>query len=183
MSNDLISVEPIEAQNKKTIDTLKTLSRDLQDKAIKSALRVSAKPLAESMKSGAPGSPKTAGTSLAQAVNISQAKSGARIRTGAGNRAVSLSSGEFGVIVGPNKKVGGESLGALAMLLEGGAKAHKISSKNNILKLGVRFLRGAVNHPGFRAKNWMTGAFDMSAPMIEQQFYTGLDKWIARNGR
>lgn len=183
MSSDLIEVSADVAQNKRTLGELRALSSDLQEKAVKSALRVAAKPLAEAMKRTAPDDPRTAGSRLERAVSITQAKTGARVRTGAGGRSVALESGEFGVIVGPNKKVDGRSQAGLALMLEGGTKVHKISSKNNILRIGRSFIARAIQHPGAQATNWIGGAFDSAASQVENQFYVGLEKWIKRNGR
>lgn len=184
MSSDLIQVSPDELANRKTLDTLHTLSVDLQDKAVKSSLRVSAKPLMMAMKRNAPDDSATAGSRLERAINIRAVQTGKQVATGAGVRNVSLKQGDFGVVVGPNKRVGGMKVGKLAMLLEGGAKAHKIAPrKKSVLRLGQRIVQGSVNHPGIKARHWMTGAFDSSRSTIESQFYIGLNKWIQKNGR
>lgn len=173
----------VEVDTAETLRELRELSADLQDKAIKSALRVAAKPLADAMKRGAPDDSSTPGTRLAQAVNITQATKGTRVRTGAGGRMVDVGEGEFGVVVGPNKKVGGKKVDYIAWMLESGTKPHKISSKNNILKLGPRFLRGSIQHPGVRARYWMSGAFASASGQVESQFYVGLERYLDKNGR
>lgn len=178
----MIEVKPL-PENEETLKELQALSADLQDKAIKSALKVSAKPLADAMVSNAPDDPATAGTRLARAINVTQAKKGTRVRTGVGGRVVDVKEGELGVVVGPNKKTGGIKVDWLAWMLEVGTKGHKISSKNNILKLGPRFLRKPVWHPGIRPRAWMDKSFRSASSQIEQQFYVGLERYLDKNGR
>ncbi|HQU87564.1 MAG TPA: HK97 gp10 family phage protein [Denitromonas sp.] len=180
---DLITIEATVEQNQITIGELQALAANLQQKGVRAALRAAAKPLQAAMRSAAPDDPRTSGSRLSQAINITQAKTGTRVRTGAGDRVADVGESELGVVVGPNKKVGGENVGYIGWMLEAGTKAHKISAKNNILKLGPRFIRGDVAHPGIRARNWMSGAFAAASSLVEQQFYAGLESWLDRNGR
>lgn len=174
--------------NKQSLERLQGLAGNLQEKGLRSALRGAAKPLAAAMKAAAPDDPRTGGTRLAQAINITQAKKGARVRTGRGDRFVDVETDEAAVVVGPNKKVGGQNVAWLAWMLEGGTKPHKIGPKAknaaNRLIIGGRTLpKGqSVTHPGIRPRGWMANAFVAAAGQVEQGFYTGLEQWIKKNG-
>jgi hypothetical protein len=179
----LITVTPLVEQNQKTLGELQELSANLQEKGIRSALRVAAKPLQAAMQAAAPDDSRTPGSRLARSINITQAKTGATVRTGAGDRAVVVGDGEVGVIVGPNKKVGGTGVGYIGWMLESGTKAHKIKSKRKFLKIGGRFAGRSVMHPGVKAMAWMSRSFDSASSLVEEGFYTGLEKWMDKNGR
>lgn len=175
-------------ENRDSLARLQGLAADLQEKGVRSALRVAAKPLQAAMRSYAPDDPRTSGTRLAEAINITQAKKGTRVRTGAGDRFVDLETDEAGVVVGPNKKVRTQNVTWLAWMLEGGTKAHKIAprAKNAAgrLIIGGRTLpKGqAVTHPGIRPRGWMGQAFATASGQVQQGFYTGLEGWLKRNG-
>ena len=179
---DLIEIESI-PENEKTLNELQALSADLQEKGVRAALHASSIPLVKAMRSKAPDDRSTAGSRLAQAINKTQAKTGAGVITGAGGRSVNLDSGEVGLIIGPNKKVDGRSVRGVAIITEWGAKAHKISAKNNIFKIGPRIFRGTINHPGVKAQHWMSGAFTSVEGQYQEGFYRGLEKWMNKHGR
>lgn len=178
-------------QNAANLETLRSLSADLQQKGVRSSLHAAGKPLIQALKSTAPNDNLTAGNRLAEAINKTVAKPGRAVRTGAGKRYVKPESQETALLVGPNKKVSGKYVGYIGWFLEEGTKAHKIgpkySNKNKRLKIwnNVRTFSGGrtVNHPGAIKRNWQTRALQQAQPQMESAFYTGLAKWIEKHGR
>jgi hypothetical protein len=163
----MIDIE-LTGEQKKSIDTLKALSANLQQKGVLSALHVAARPLIIAMRANAPDDPATGGSRLAVAVNKTRAKPGRKIATGRGYRVVKSEAEEIALLVGPNKKVTGKYVGYIGWFLEQGAKAHRI---------------GKGQHPGIAPRRWMSRSLESSESMIKTGFYTGLEKWIAKNGR
>jgi HK97 gp10 family phage protein len=180
MSDDLINIDLLQPESRKLLADLQALSADLQVKTIRAALRAGAKPIAAAMKAAAPDDAGTAGTRLASAINITQAKTGTKVLTGAGGRSVSLNEGEVGIVVGPNKKVGGVNWGWLAHLMEHGTRPHTIDNSESLLVIAGRFTAGPVQHPGTRARHWMNKAYLSSKGKFESAFYTTLQKRMAK---
>lgn len=197
---------------KKALDTLKVLSSDLQQNGVRSSLRVAAKPIQTSMQGLAPDDSATPGSMLRSAVNITVAKGGRKVRTGTGDRVVTAKEGETAFVIGPNKKVMAQkfnkskkiAVGFIGWFAEKGTKAHKIGDVRNlrlrnrlekagldtgkfglrrIMKIGDRFVTGPIPHPGAGATRWMNNALASSQSQTEAAFYSGLEKWIAKNGR
>ena len=158
----------LDGGQKKAVDTLKGLSANLQQKGVLSALHVAARPLIVAMKANAPDDPATGGSRLAMAVNKTRAKPGRKVGTGKGYRVVKSEGEEIALLVGPNKKVAGKYVGYIGWFLEQGAKPHRI---------------GKGQHPGVAPRRWMSKSLQSSESMITTGFYTGLEKWIAKNGR
>jgi hypothetical protein len=158
----------LNGEQKQAIDTLKGLSANLQQKGVLSALHVAARPLIIAMRASAPDDPATGGSRLAMAVNKTRAKPGRKVGTGTGYRVVKSEAEEIALLVGPNKKVNGKYVGYIGWFLEQGAKAHRI---------------GKGQHPGVAPRRWMSKALQSSESMIQTGFYTGLERWIAKNGR
>ncbi len=187
MTGELIKLETI-PENKESIDTLRRLGAELQQKGVASALRFAAKPLALAMKATAPDDQETPGTRLSEAINVTKAKKGTRVRTGAGDRFVDVSADELGLVVGPNKRVSGGPVGYLAWFLEHGTKPHAIkpraSKKTFKLQINGSVISGVdgVQHPGVKARHWMGNAFTAASGQVESGFYTGLQRWIKRGG-
>ena len=162
---------------KKSLDTLKSLSANLQQKGVLSALHVAARPLIVAMKAAAPDDSATAGNRLAMAVNKTRAKPGRKVATGKGYRIVKSEDNEIALLVGPNKKVGGKAVGYIGHFLEMGTKPHSVAKK------GKAYRSGGKNHPGIAPRQWMSRSLQASESMIKTGFYSGLEKWIAKNGR
>lgn len=164
-------------EQKKSLDTLKSLSANLQQKGVLSALHVAARPLIVAMKANAPDDPATGGSRLAMAVNKTRAKPGRKVATGRGYRVVKSDDQEIALLVGPNKKVNGKYVGYIGHFLEIGTKPHSVAKK------GKAYRSGGKTHPGIAPRQWMSKALQSSESMIKTGFYSGLDKWIAKNGR
>jgi HK97 gp10 family phage protein len=169
-----------------SLDTLRGLSRDLQQKGVRSALHIAAKPLLLAMKSLAPDDSRTPGNRLADSINKVQAKPGRKVMTGAGHRVVKSEADEVALIVGPNKKVRGKPAGYIAWFMEVGTAPHDIvPKKDKTLKLfigGNYVTSKTIKHPGIRARKWMAGAMTQSQGQLMGEFYKGLDKWLAKQG-
>ena len=195
----LIDVSIDSKSVKHTLGELQELSENLQEKGIRTALRASARPLVETMKTLAPGR-----SMLRDSINAKQVKSGDGVRTGAGDRTLSFGENEYGVIVGPN--VGTKSTvttvntsvgdvgvkltrrfkmaKSVALWLEEGTKSHKISpDRYRGLYIGGRWVNRPVIHPGIRARRWISTAGESAASSVENTFYTSLDKQIDKYGR
>lgn len=159
----------IALENQKlSLDTLRALSKDMQNKGVRSALHIAAKPLISAMRSAAPDDPRTVGTRLAAAISKTTAKPGRRVATGRGYRVVKSEADEVALLVGPSKKVGGQRIGYIGWFLEMGTKPHKM---------------GKGKHPGVQAQHWMQRSLEATQSQMEAGFYQGLDKWIAKYGR
>lgn len=165
-----------------SLDTLRTLSRDLQNKGVRSALHIAAKPLVGAMRLAAPDDPRTGGSRLALAVSKTTAKPGRRVATGKGYRVVKSEAEEVALLVGPNKRVGGKSIGYIGWFLEMGTKRHSLTPKK-LRRLFSVIGRKDKQHPGIEGKHWMQGALEATQSQMEAGFYQGLDKWIAKYGR
>jgi len=177
------------AGQQQSLDTLHGLSRDLQQKGVRSALHVAAKPLILAMKSLAPNDNETPGSRLAQSINKTIAKPGRRVRTGAGDRVVKSENEELALLVGPNKKYRGKSVGYIGWFTEKGTDPHDIKLKKaKMFHFGIDqdrgFVRKAViKHPGSRALKWQEAAVSRSQGSLQAEFYKGLEKWIARQAK
>ena len=171
----------LDGGQKKAVDTLKGLSANLQQKGVLSALHVAARPLIVAMKANAPDDPKTAGSRLEMAVNKTRAKPGRKVGTGKGYRIVRSEGDEIALLVGPNKKVGGENVNYIGWFLEMGVRKHRIGKKNRLYKTGQT--GQGKWHPGIAAKYWQSRAMQAAEPMMKTGFDSGLEKWIAKNGR
>ena len=186
MTEQLIDIEPL-PENREAIRKLRLLSDTLQEKGVRSALRVAAKPQLEALRRAAPDDPKTAGSRLSQAMNITQARTGTRVRTGAGGRYVDLKADEVGLVVGPNKRVTAGDSGIrqwawLAWILEVGSKQHQIRPRRQN-RFGLLYFDGrwhkSVTHRGSRRHmGWMSKSY---TPLAEEAFYQGLEKWLDKN--
>lgn len=185
MTEQLIDIELDQPAHQEAIQGLRALAEDLREKAIRSALHSGGGVVVRAMQAGAPDDPYTAGNRLALSINKTQAKTGTRVRTGAVGRAVDLRSDEIGMVIGPNKKVGGRKVDYIGWMIEGGTKPHTIKPKRygSLLNIEGRWHRGSVQHPGIRANPWMSRAFDSVANQYQDLFFTGLQRWLDRNGR
>ena len=162
-------------------EDLKTLSTALQDKAVTSALKAGANPIAQKMRALAPDDSRTAGTRLGRAVNITMAKNNSKVSTGLGRRSVSLAQGEQGIVVGPNKKVDGKPYQWLATILEGGTKPHTLGKPGRFIRVGGTYVWGRVKHPGTRPTMWMSKSFEGADEAFQTNFYNGLAKFLDKN--
>jgi len=165
-----------------SIDTLRSLSRDLQQKGVRSALRASAVPLVVAMKAAAPDDPRTTGSRLEQSINRTIAKPGRKVKTGRGDRIVKQEGEEIAILVGPNKGVSKQKVGYIGWFTEKGTKPHTLESKK-IRRISKALGRKSSMHPGSRAQHWMENAFSASQGQVESLFYSNLEKWIAKHGR
>jgi len=171
------------------IDTLRSLSRDLQQKGVRSGLHQAAKPLIAAMKNLAPDDSQTPGNRLAASINKTVAKQGRKVRTGLGDRIVKSQDEELSLLVGPNKKYRGKGVGFIGWFTEKGTEAHDIKLKKaKMFHFGFAQDRGyvkkqVISHPGSRALRWQERALASSQGQMQTLFYTGLEKWIAKHGR
>ena len=172
----MIDIE-LSGGQKQAIDTLKGLSSNLQQKGVLSALHVAARPLIIAMRANAPDDPSTGGSRLAMAVNKRRAKPGTKVSTGKGHRVIKAESDEVALLVGPNKKVNGKYVGYIGWFLEQGARSHSNAKKAKYYRTGTGV------HPGIAPRRWMSKSLESSESMIRTGFYTGLERWIAKNGR
>lgn len=183
LNDELLSVEPDKNHNKATLDSLQALSYDLQEKGVRSALHSGGNLIVRAMKSSAPDDHATTGSHLARSINKTQVKRGQGVLTGQGRRYIALGNGEVGLVIGPNKKVGGRSAHGTASILEWGAKPHTIGTSKTFFHVGSSYFFGPIQHPGVRARHWMSKAMDAAGSGYEQQFYIGLEKWLDKHGR
>jgi HK97 gp10 family phage protein len=165
------------------VKTLQTLSADLQEKGVRSALRVASKPVRDAMIRNAPDDPLTGGTRLGKAINILKAGKNTKIQSGRGKRELIAADGKVAMIIGPNKKVDGDSVKHIAWFTEWGTQPHKISAKDpyeGTFTIRGGFVRGTIDHPGARGQHWMSKSLAQSRGEIAREFYHGLEKWIKR---
>lgn len=181
-SDQLIDIDPAE-ENKETLDSLQALSADLQEKGVRSALHSGGNLIVRAMKANAPDDIFTAGSHLSLAINKTQVKTGQGVLTGQGRRYISLGNDEVGLVVGPNRNIGGRSTHGTASITEWGAKPHTIGTSDTLFRIGRSFFYGPIYHPGVKGTHWMSRAYEQSASGYEQQFYIGMEKWLDKHGR
>jgi len=166
-------------QHRETIERLQVLSDELQHKVIGSALTAAARPLKNAMKSLSP----TKTGKLRDSIGQSRISARAAGRLDLFENDESLEqAGTIGVLVGPNKKVGGRLRSRLANLLEFGTKAHRIKPKSarGILKLRGGLFARSVQHPGIKPTRYMAQALEQAGDQIEAQFFEGMAKRLDR---
>jgi len=183
LNDEFLSVEPEKDQNKETLEALQALSADLQEKGVRSALHSGGNLIVRAMKANAPDDKRTLGSHLAMSINKTQVKTGAGVLTGQGGRFVALKSGEVGLVIGPNKKLGGRSTHGTASITEWGARAHTIGTAQTLFRIAKSYFFGPIYHPGVRGTGWMSKSMDAAGSAYEQQFYLGLEKWLDKHGR
>ena len=164
------------------IAELETLEEDLQNKALRSGLTASAKPLKDRLKQNVPVDSGSLKKSIGQ---ITLSKS-ARARLG-------YRADQRVILVGPVRKVLStlngvskkRSMGRFANWLEEGTDPHKIKPKNKFKP--IRFLTGAgplffetINHPGIRATKFMERSYLQTQASVNEHFYLGLSKFLDR---
>lgn len=195
-------------QNAKALQDLRELGADLQKKGVVSAMQSGTLPLVASLKARAPDDPKTGGSRLSAAINRLQVKGSTVLQTSSGKRNINVPDNVYGLVVGPNKGSRKKAVGWLGHILQVGAKKHDVerivrrtfrvfsadglSYKNKRVRFNKAikytggdggFSRGPIVHPGFGARDWIGSALSEAEPLIDERFYAGLNKWIAKNGR
>jgi hypothetical protein len=135
---------------------LQTLSRGMQGSALRSALRAGASVLTRAEKAASPS--RRVRKSLTAIVKGSGGHAEARI--------------------GAKKRTPG---GRLLHLIEGGAKPHRISPRRGkVLKVGARFVRGVINHPGARARPFFRKELPAQRAEIERKTASALGQIVAK---
>lgn len=188
MSRELLSLE-ISEVNAESIRRLNTMEAGLQDKALYRAVRGAAKPVNDAMVASAPDDPATPGSSLALAVNILRLKDGQRIKLGRGVQSrAQLEPGVVAAVVGPNRgrvtigdsKFNLRPLQQVALWAEHGTDPHRLGNRKFSLRIGGKFIKGPIEHPGARPKRWMQGSLDLSSSQIPAAFYASLKKFLEK---
>lgn len=185
-------------ENARALQDLRELGADLQKKGVVSSLQAATLPLVGTLKARAPDDPKTGGSRLASAINRLQVRGSTVLQSSAGKRTINVPDNVYALVIGPNKGTKKLKVGWLGHILEVGAKAHKIERfiKGRAGGTRFRFARpikftrgdggfamGPIDHKGFPARDWMGGALGDAESQIDEGFYRGLNRWIAKNGR
>lgn len=177
MSNDLIDIE-LEKRHAKAKSTLNELSAELQVKAIRTGLKYAGKPLVTALKTAIG---RRSGF-LAGLVNQVVVKAGQPVYASGpdGFKAgqVKLSTGEVGVMVGPNKQA--SKYAFIGMILESGAQAHTIGTQYGAIRIGGNYVGREVQHPGFKGKAIFAPALNEAGTLVENRFYEGLQRHLDR---
>ena len=175
MSSDLIDIK-MTPETRATLDTLKTLTDELKEKAIRTSLRAAGKPLQRAMEVKLGQHSRRA----SNAINITRAKTGTRVlASGADGFDVgklNIGADELAVIVGPNKYRG--KFRYIATLLETGADPHVIGTQFGSLRIGGNYVGKEVMHPGFKGTDIFGASFRAASGQIETEFYTSLQKQV-----
>lgn len=182
---DFLEIKPAEI-NKATIKEINGLSEGLKTKGIKAATREAAKPILAAMKASAPDDPRTPGSRLKQAMNITPVTSRTVINTVKGPSPLSVPPETATFIVGPNKKRFTknkvrhriEGAAGLAIMLEGGVKAHTIGSVFQRMRVGSNWVRGPIRHPGIRPRRFMAGSIESGGRKMQDAFFNRLSKFL-----
>lgn len=155
---------------------LARLSKEIQDKAIRSGLTRAAGPIKKSMASNAP---QKSGD-LSQSINQKLVTKGqaSRLSPEVRGQLISSTSG-VAIIVGPNKKVNNKSQVYKAIFAESGTASHVIKPKTTGGFL--RFFGGVgslfskkIDHPGAKANPFMQKALTQNESQLQTRFYQGL---------
>lgn len=184
MTEPLIEFEPLIGGDE-TIRKIGQLSQGLQDKAVRTGLHSAGNLLVQAMRSNAPDDGRTQANRLARAVSKGVARENQRVITDQGPSYVKSTPGFMGMIVGPNKKVEGNSVTSIASITEWGAKPHVIRARNILKRLVISGspVGRVVHHPGVKGERWMQKSGEQVSSLIPEAFYKGLEKWLDKNGR
>lgn len=166
------------------IQEIGALESDLQDKAVRSGLTASAKPLKDRLKQNAPNDSGSLKASIGQVTLSKSAK--ARLGYSAEQRVI---------LVGPVRKVLStingvtkkRQQGYKAAWIEEGTAPHKIKPRKKGGLKALRFSGGGgslfaktIDHPGTRATHFMSFSYLQTQAAVNDNFYLGLSKYLDR---
>ena len=165
----------------KALAGLKLLEDELKVKAVVAGLQKPGRAIRDTMKSLAPTRTGTLRKSISSRQLSKTAGERLDVFTGTKGRAqITIDpKATAAVLVGPNTKVKGRSMGYVGVVIEGGAGAHTIKprGKNKRRFLAMGFNQGAtgeVHHPGVRANPFMERSLEVNSSRVEALFFEGL---------
>lgn len=153
------------------------LEGDVKERAVRAGLREVAKPVAEKQKELAP----VSSGAIKKSINITVLSNRHRQRLGGTLVGQTIQPTDTAVIVGPNKRVDGESHGFKGTFLEFGVREHAIPG--NVFKFpDGGFARGQIQHPGHGANPFLSSALAKVNPKVESSFVRGVERYLRRRG-